>query len=171
MDRNIERNLRILIVDDNKAIHEDFKAILQPSKKDVQALNEKEAAIFGDSSSKALGTEDFELSSAFQGEQAIDMVRQSLKDDRPYAMAFMDVRMPPGLDGIETIQKMWQEYPYIQTVICTAYSDYQWQDIENKLGRNEKLLILKKPFDNIEVYQLACAMTEKWRLTMEAKAK
>jgi signal transduction histidine kinase/AmiR/NasT family two-component response regulator len=171
MDNNIKKNLRILIVDDNKDIHEDFKDILQDGNKNEKALSDEEAAIFGDNSPEVSELEVFELSSAFQGQEALEMVRQSLKDKRPYAMAFMDVRMPPGWDGIETIQRIWAEYPDLQVVICTAYSDYKWQDIENKLGRNEKLLILKKPFDNIEAYQFASALTEKWRLSQEVKIR
>jgi two-component system sensor histidine kinase/response regulator len=86
-------------------------------------------------------------------------------------MAFVDVRMPPGWDGIETIQRIWKEYPDLQVVICTAYSDYEWHEIVQKLGRTEKLLILKKPFEKEEVYQLAIAMTEKWSLTKQARLK
>jgi len=86
-------------------------------------------------------------------------------------MAFVDIRMPPGWDGVETIKRIWQEYPELQVVICTAYSDYDWNDIVAKLGQTEQLLILKKPFDNVEVYQLAVALTEKWYLSKQAQLK
>jgi PAS domain S-box-containing protein len=85
-------------------------------------------------------------------------------------MAFVDVRMPPGWDGIETIKQIWAECPQLQVVICTAYSDYQWQDITDKLGQTDQLLILKKPFDNLEVRQLACALTEKWSLARQVES-
>jgi PAS domain S-box-containing protein len=86
-------------------------------------------------------------------------------------MAFVDVRMPPGWDGIETIAKIWDVYPDLQIVICTAYSDYSWDDMIAKVGQSDRLLILKKPFDNVEVLQLANALTEKWRLLQESKVK
>ena len=86
-------------------------------------------------------------------------------------MAFVDVRMPPGWDGVETITRLWRVYPNLQVVVCTAYSDYSWNDIERRLGQSENLLILKKPFDNIEVIQLAHALTRKWLVSGQAQAR
>jgi two-component system, sensor histidine kinase and response regulator len=94
-----------------------------------------------------------------------------LQENHPYAMAFVDVRMPPGWDGVETTAKIWQKYPDLQVVICTAYSDYSWEEMLKKLGYSDRLIILKKPFDNIEVLQLAISMTEKWRLYQQAKLR
>jgi PAS domain S-box-containing protein len=86
-------------------------------------------------------------------------------------MAFVDVRMPPGWDGVETTGKIWEHYPDLQVVICTAYSDYSLEEMIDKLGHSDRLVILKKPFDNIEVQQLANALTEKWQLLQQAKSK
>ena len=80
-------------------------------------------------------------------------------------MAFIDVRMPPGWDGIETTAKIWEIDPELQVVICTAYSDYSWDQMIARIGQSDRLVILKKPFDNIEVMPLANALTEKWRLS------
>jgi signal transduction histidine kinase len=166
-----ERNHRILIVDDNPAIHEDFKKIFTATKAAVEEnFDEADAALFGDDGAVA-SEHDFTLDSAFQGQEGLELIRRSIDKQSPYAMAFIDVRMPPGWDGIETISRIWKEYPELQVVVCTAYSDYSWSDMVKKLGQSDRLLILKKPFDNIEVLQLACALTEKWRLYRQAKAK
>ena len=79
--------------------------------------------------------------------------------------------MPPGWDGVETIAKVWQTYPDLQIVICTAYSDYSWEEIVKRVGQSDSLVILKKPFDNVEVLQLAHAMTRKWSLNQQARAQ
>jgi PAS domain S-box-containing protein len=79
--------------------------------------------------------------------------------------------MPPGWDGVETITRLWQVYPNLQVVVCTAYSDYSWNDIQRRLGQSENLLVLKKPFDNIEVIQLAHALTRKWLVSGQAQAR
>src|SRR4051812_20381426 len=165
-----ERNHRILIVDDNPAIHEDFKKIFTATKEMEGNYEEAEAALFGDEATAA-SEHEFSLDSAFQGQEGLELVRKSINSETPYAMAFIDVRMPPGWDGIETISRIWKEYPELQVVVCTAYSDYSWSDMVRKLGQSDRLLILKKPFDNIEVLQLACALTEKWRLYRQAKGK
>ena len=167
---NDEKNRRILIIDDNEAIHEDFKMILASKVVDTSILDEAEAAILGGTFDRK-EQETFEVDSAFQGQEGLEKIQQALQEDKPYAMAFVDVRMPPGWDGIETIQRIWKEYPDLQVVICTAYSDYEWHEIVKRLGRTEKLLILKKPFEKEEVYQLAIALTEKWRLSKQAKLK
>ena len=167
---NNEKNRRILIIDDTEAIHKDFRAILEGGGANTDALDQVKTALF-DTAPENAKKESFELDSAFQGQEGLKKIQQALGEGRPYAMAFVDVRMPPGWDGIETIQRIWQEYPDLQVVICTAYSDYSWKDIVKKLGKTEKLLILKKPFDEIEVYQLASALTEKWYLSKQARFK
>ncbi len=170
MKWNQQKNRRVLVIDDNRAIHDDFRAILGNGLADNVPLDEAEAAIFSEAPVSSQ-QDKFEVDSAFQGQVGLEKVRQALKDGQPYAMAFVDIRMPPGWDGIETIGHIWKEYPELEVVICTAYSDYQWQDVIDKLGETEQLLILKKPFDNIEVYQLASALTQKWYLGRMAEQK
>ncbi|MHC4122114.1 MAG: PP2C family protein-serine/threonine phosphatase [Planctomycetota bacterium] len=166
----VGRNRRILIIDDNEAIHEDFQAILGDTGDDSHDVSEDEAAIFG--ILPALPEQEpFEVDFAFQGKEGLEKIRQALGEGRPYSMAFVDIRMPPGWDGVETIQRIWQEYPELQVAICTAYSDYSWHDLVKQFGKTDKLLILKKPFDNIEVRQIACSQVEKWHLSRQAQLK
>jgi two-component system, NtrC family, sensor kinase len=168
-----EKNSRILIVDDNSAIHEDFRKILNPDKSSVSdQIRAVEASLFADDSNTNSACEaSFLLSSAFQGEEAFLLVRQALYQRQPYAMAFMDMRMPPGWDGVETTTKIWEIDPDLQVVICTAYSDYSWEEMVKKLGQSDRLVILKKPFENIEVLQLANSLTRKWQLLQDSKNK
>jgi len=162
-----EKNLRILIVDDNPSIHEDFKKILADESPDEEALAMEEV-LFG-KPAEINNRVRFELSSAYQGKEGFELVKQALDENRPYAMVFMDVRMPPGWDGIETTARIWEVDPAIQIVICTAYSDYSWDEMSEKLGQSDQLVILKKPFDNVEALQLATALTEKWNLARAAR--
>ena len=155
-----QRNQRILIIDDNAAIHDDVRKILgMPSQADAD-LDAEAADLFG-SEVDDFATVEFEIDSAFQGQEGLAMAEHALKEGRPYAMAFVDIRMPPGWDGVETINRIWKLYPELQVVICTAYSDYSWEEMLNKLGYSDRLVILKKPFDSIEVLQLTVSMTEK----------
>lgn len=170
LDPIVDPNRRILIIDDNRAIHDDFKTILCPGSSDLQTLEATEAALFEDAS-VAAASPTFEIDSAYQGQEGLEMIRLSLRENRPYAMAFVDVRMPPGWDGVETIARIWRDYPELQVVICTAYSDYSWGEMIGKLGKTDRLVILKKPFDNLEVLQLANTLTEKWRLYQQARTK
>jgi signal transduction histidine kinase/DNA-binding NarL/FixJ family response regulator len=161
-------NNRILVIDDNPAIHQDFRKILSPIDSVLEGeLYADEASIFGDAPAAA-HEQRFQIDSAFQGEEGLKMVRAALLAGAPYAVAFIDVRMPPGWDGIETISHIWREFPDLQIVICTAYSDYSWEDISKAVGNTDHVLVLKKPFDNIEVMQMACALSKKWQLTQIA---
>src|ERR1041385_1632288 len=164
---HLKQNHRILIVDDNQSIHADFRSILCPDVSSEAAVNEMEAALFDEVAAKPLQT-SFELESAFQGQEGLEMVKKALAEDRPYALAFVDVRMPPGWDGIETIARIWEVYPELQIVVCTAYADYSWEEMRTKVGQPDSLLVLKTPFDNIEVQQLAHALTKKWFLNLQA---
>ena len=165
-------NVRILVIDDNRAIHEDFRKILAPpNPAQATALVEAEAALFGDASAGRRVRPQFEVDSAYQGQEGRDLLRKALDEGRPYVLAFVDVRMPPGWDGIHTIARLWEEDPDLQAVICTAYSDYSWDDVVEQLGETDRLLILKKPFDPAEVRQLASALTAKWQLTKQVRSK
>jgi diguanylate cyclase (GGDEF)-like protein/PAS domain S-box-containing protein len=157
-------NRRILLVDDTPAIHVDFGKIL--AKAAASDLDEDEARLFGAPTGPT--PVGFELDSAYQGAEALNKVQTSRRADRPYAMAFIDMRMPPGWDGVETVEQLWQDDPELQVVLCTAYSDHSWMDVLHRLDVRDRLLILKKPFDAIEVYQLACALTMKWEMTKQA---
>lgn len=152
---------RILVVDDNQSIHEDFRKILGPAQESSE-LDRLEASLFGESA--ALGVPGFEVESAFQGEEGIARVRAARRQGRPYAVAFVDIRMPPGLDGVETAARLWLEDEELQVVLCSAYTDYSWEQVVQKLGLSQRLLILRKPFDTIEVRQMAYALAEKWEL-------
>jgi len=156
MKEKLQINRRILIIEDTERIHGDFRAILKDADTNSATLNVARDTIFGEASNLSEQI-DFEIDSAFQGQEGLEKVRQALHEGRPYAMAFVDM--------------IWQEYPELEVVICTAYSDYEWKDIVAKLGQTDQLLILKKPFDNIEVYQLACALTEKWYLSRQTEAE
>ena len=163
-------NRRILVIDDNRTIHADFRKILCPATADHTALRGLEAALF-DEVQVASPRLDFKLDSAYQGQEALEMVQRSLVEKPPYALAFVDVRMPPGWDGVETIARIWEADPDIQIVVCTAYADYSWEELRARVGQPDNLVVLKKPFDNVEVQQLAHALTRKWQLNLEAKLK
>jgi PAS domain S-box-containing protein len=163
-----EPNHRILVIDDVEEIHEDLRKILDPAPDGAIELQDDEALLFG---AAPIETTRFEVDSAYQGQEGLAKVRRAAVEGHPYAVAFVDVRMPPGWDGVETIAQIWQVDPNLQAVICTAYSDYSWKDIYKRLGHSDNLLILKKPFDSIEVKQLAQALTSKWLLTGQARLR
>lgn len=152
---------RILIVDDNPEIHTDFKKILSNQNPTSEEFSEL-ATLFGDSDGEGDIRLNVEIDCAHQGKEAIEMVHQSIREGRPYSLAFVDVRMPPGLDGVKTTQKLWEIDPEIQVVICSAYSDYSWQEMVKKLKYTAQFLILKKPFECSEVCQLANALHLRW---------
>ena len=165
-----DKGRRILVIDDNRAIHEDFRKVLSATNPLHSPLAEAEAVLF-DEKPDAEVRPSFQLDSAYQGQEGLALVQQSIQNHQPYAVAFVDIRMPPGWDGVETTQKLWEVDPDLQVVICTAYSDYSWDELIRKVGNSDRLLILKKPFDTVEVLQLANALSEKWRLHRRVRAQ
>ncbi|NLK87226.1 MAG: EAL domain-containing protein [Clostridiaceae bacterium] len=169
-------NKRILIADDNKDIHDDIKYILETSSgymEDYQETKLLKEELFGESrqspANKAVIDIKYDIDDAYQGNEAIEMVSRAREAGEPYSLIFMDVRMPPGMDGIETIEKIWEIDRDVGVVICTAYSDYSWDQIISKLGHKDNLLFIRKPFDNVSLKQIALAMTTKWSLKMQVK--
>lgn len=161
-------NRRILIVDDTVSIHEDFRKILCADADGEPSLDSLEETLFG---TPAAPRQVFELDSAYQGQEALALVSQALAANAPYAMVFIDMRMPPGWDGLQTIEQLWNVDPNLQIALCTAYSDYSFEAIEARLKYNDQLLILKKPFDHLEIRQMASALTWKWQLAQDVARK
>jgi two-component system, NtrC family, sensor kinase len=160
-----EPNRRILVIDDNPAIHDDFRKSLGCyTARPPAALLDLEAQLFGDASPVVPDEQPFEVVSALQGSAGLGQLIEAISEGKPFALAFVDIRMPPGWDGVETIERLWKVDPDLQVVICSAYSDYTGDDIRHRLGDTDGLLILKKPFDTAEVTQVAHAMTRKWSL-------
>lgn len=151
---------RILVIDDNQDIHLDFRKILKNDDQDDELLEMD--ALFGDSSSTPSFTQKIRIDSAYQGEEGFEKVKAALNEGCPYSLAFIDVRMPPGWDGIKTTQKIWEIDPEIQVVVCSAYSDYSWQEIIHQLQHTSRFLVLKKPFESIEVRQLVSTLHQRW---------
>jgi PAS domain S-box-containing protein len=162
---------RILIIDDNEAIHDDYRKLLQ-SKPIDSGLDELEALLLGGKPIENCQTNvrhSIKISSAFHGEEGLVLVQEAIANNDPFAVAFVDMRMPPGWDGLETIEHIWKVDPDIQVVICTAYSDHSWDEIAKRFPNEHRLLLLKKPFDIIEVCQLASSLMQKWRAERNTK--
>jgi diguanylate cyclase (GGDEF)-like protein len=163
---------RILIVDDNRAIHEDYRKILacgpygplvMDPGSDSALLTDLERKLYGEAGRPRSAALEFRVDSAYDGQEALRLVEQAAAEQFPYCLAFVDMRMPPGWDGLETIQWLWSADPRLQVVICSAHSGYNWKEITERLGQSHRLLLLKKPFEPIEAFQFAHALTRKWR--------
>ncbi|MET1066990.1 MAG: EAL domain-containing protein [Pseudomonas prosekii] len=164
----VRTNRRILIIDDTPSIHLDFRKILDPDAHVEQSLAGTEEALFGITQPERL---TFQLDSAYQGEEALQLVKRARAEGRPYALAFIDMRMPPGWDGLETIEQLWKVDCNLQIALCTAYSDYSWEAMAERLEFGDQLLVLKKPFDSLEIRQMASALTWKWQMAQDAAMK
>ncbi len=158
---------RVLIVDDNPEIHQDIHKILKRRQAN-DTLDEVESLMFG-SERSASPSILYEVSDAFQGQEALEMVIKAWEAEAAYDLAIVDMRMPPGWDGVETIERLWDVDPDLHIIICTAYSDHTWEGVLQRLGSHDKLIILKKPFDDCELMQAVRALSEKRRLQSEAR--
>ncbi len=153
---------RILLIDDNAAIHGDFRKVLgNPDGPSREALALLEADIFG-AGAETAERPSFEIHSAYQGQEGVEMARAALARGQPYAMTFVDMRMPPGWDGLKTIGELWSVDPDIQVVICSAHTDYDWSEVVQGLKYSDKLLVLRKPAEPIEILQCATSLSRKW---------
>jgi CheY-like chemotaxis protein len=160
---NQMNNRRILVVDDDPSIHEDFRKTLAAQDDGSEALDDLERKMFGDTY-VSRSPESFELDSAFRGQEALLCVQQALEEQRPFTVAFVDVRMPGGWDGIETVEHLMKEDTDLQLVICTAYSDHSADEILTRLGVSDRLLFLRKPCDYAQIVLTAQVLNQKWHL-------
>lgn len=162
-------NHRILIIDDDHEIRNSYRTVLAPQDGDYTPSNVQLAKLLGNViSSESSAVPRFELSFAGQGSEGIAMVESALEKNEPMAAAFIDIRMPPGMDGMETAARIRNIDADIEIVIVTAYSDRSREEIVRVVGGPEKLLFLRKPFDPEELTQMALSLTAKWNLAHQA---
>src|SRR4051812_11927537 len=164
---------RVLVIDDNPDVHEDFRKVLCEDRASSTALEAVEAQLFEEEQNTTfLGNQyKFRIDSAFQGEPGLAKVYHALQEGYPYEIAFVDVRMPPGWDGIEVTPKLWLADSDLEVVICTAYSDYTWEQMFARLGTSDRTFVIKKPFDRMEVLQMAHTLIERRRTALQERAK
>ncbi|WP_162784933.1 PAS domain-containing protein [Polynucleobacter necessarius] len=97
---------------------------------------------------------NYQIGFALRGQDGVQKVKDAIQEGWPHIITFVDMLMPNGWGGLETIKNLWIADSQLQIVLCTAYSDYSWDEIRAQLSRRDRFLILKKPFDNIEVQQM-----------------
>lgn len=161
-------NNRVLIVDDQKEIHDDFVEMLTPGL--VGAATDELASAFIVEEVQTFLPE-FELLHAMSGEEACEIAKAGKESNRPIALAFIDIRMPPGIDGIETTRRMREIDSDVEIVIMTAYTDKSLPEIIHEMDLLHKLLYIRKPFTTEEIIQITLSLVGKWNVEQELAAK
>ena len=158
-------NLRVLIVDDQREIHDDFIEMLRPAHARPDGDDElAEAFAADDDEVRGPFLPAFELLHATTGERACDIIAGGQEWNRPIAVAFIDIRMPPGIDGIETVRRLRRVDRDVEVVIMTAYADRPLPEIVRDLELLHKLLYIRKPFVHEEIQQLTLSLAGKWNV-------
>ena len=161
-----KNSYRVLVIDDNEAIHADIRKVLASHQN--RELEQLTSLFLDKQPDEPPESTVFEIVSAYQGKEGCEQIESALREKRPFAVAYVDMRMPPGWDGLETIDRIWQIDPTVQVVICSAYAEESWESVTRKLGRSDGTLILKKPFDVIAARQCARVLARKWALEQAA---
>jgi signal transduction histidine kinase len=164
----LPQSQRILVIDDEERIHQDFQCVLKPRNMDDADLSNLESAFTGEARTTP-SPMCFEVDCALTGLEGLEKMKAASSEGRPYALAFVDLRLGTGWDGLATIRALWREDQHLQVVICTAYTDETLEQADEILGSSDRCLILKKPYDPIEVRQLTRAMIAKWKLAKQAE--
>jgi len=162
--------IRVLIADDEAEVRDAYRQIL------FEADMSSETAVFHnlrerlfskppEQLAKTLSPSDTAFAPVFceGAEAAVAAVREALAADDPFAVAFLDMRMPPGPDGVWAAARIRELDPAIEIVVCTAYSDVDPRDIGAMVPPEEKLSYLQKPFHPHEIRQMAISLASKWR--------
>ena len=162
---NYENN-RVLIVDDQREIHDDFTEMLRIAKPSSDDLS---AAFVREEEENFLP--EFELLHANNGEEAYEIIAAGKESNRPIAVAYIDIRMPPGIDGIETVRRVRRIDRDIEIVIMTAYTDKSLPEIVQDMELLHKLLYIRKPFAHEEIQQITLSLVGKWNIERELAEK
>ena len=168
MKSESHQNNLVLIVDDQHEIHDDFEEMLKPSF--AQSSADDLAASFM-REKEEVWLPEFELLHVSNGEEALSIIQAGKESGRPIAVAYIDIRMPPGIDGIETIRRIRKIDRDIEIVIMTAYTDKALPEILHDMELLHKLLYIRKPFAHEEIQQITLSLVEKWNIERELAEK
>lgn len=169
MKFNPQSNRRILVIDDVGSVHDVFRKILM-GRSNRKVAPQKDAELPGREQVPDK-MPIFEVDSAYSGEEGLRLIEKSLSENNPFSLAFVDVCLGSGWDGVQTTCKIWQQYPDLNVVLCTGFSDRPWEDLVKPLGFLDRIVVLIKPFNVAEVKQLAVGLSEKWRLGQQTKLR
>ena len=161
-------NYRVLIVDDQEEIHQDFEEMLTPGL--AEASTDDLAEAFASEVDESF-LPDFELLHARSGAEAYETIKRGLETVHPIAAAYIDIRMPPGMDGIETTRRIRKIDRNIEIVLMTAYTDKSLSEIVREMDLLHKLLYIRKPFAREEIQQITLSLAEKWNVESELAEK
>ena len=156
-------DIRILVVDDDEGVLDSYKNIFGLSRESASdtRIQDLQAQLYGTDSSPA-NAFPYDITYHQQANDAIQAVRVALNNNQPYAMTFLDVRMPPGPDGVWAAEKIRGLDPLINIVMVTAYSDIDPAEISSRVQPLDKLLYIQKPFHIQEIQQFGAALGAKW---------
>jgi diguanylate cyclase (GGDEF)-like protein/PAS domain S-box-containing protein len=157
---NLKKIYRVLVIDDNEMIYEDFNKVLVLSSENNQHLDQLVFNLFGESKTNSSNIR-YKVDFAINGQLGLDLVKKAQEENNPYLISFIDMRMPNGWNGLKTIQEIWKFQANLNIVLCTAHSDISWDEINASLPTNDRFLILKKPFDTYEVKQIAMSFVRR----------
>ncbi|MHC4927667.1 MAG: sensor histidine kinase, partial [Planctomycetota bacterium] len=160
MDQKKELNRRILLVDDETKILEELQKVLAPNETTCKEISELESRLFGSAPKSTIKA--YDVHCCQQGDEALEAIQQAVDSDEPFAVAFLDIRMPPGPDGVWTAEQIRKIDPNVQIVMMTGYSDFDIAEIAHRVPPEDKLLYLQKPIHAQEIQQFALALTAKW---------
>ena len=155
---------RILVVDDDamligeylRCLGSDFEPDLATT-----TLGDLEKVLFGEETDEK-GAAKFDVQSRSQGNTAVEAVRDAVKVGNPFSIVFLDIRMPPGIDGIEAARRIRELDPNVNIVIVTGSLSPEPEDLGAEIPPADRIFFFKKPFHAVECRQLAAALCGKW---------
>jgi diguanylate cyclase (GGDEF)-like protein len=165
---------RILVCDDEPSVIDAYRRILSDlvdghAEQSEVTLDALAADLFGDEPSPpSHGAGISEIVYCRQGDEAVAVFEEAGRLGLPFAAVFLDVRMPPGIDGVEAARRMRVLDPAINIVMVTGYSDHRPAEIAGFVGAQDRLFYLVKPFDADEVRQMATTLVHRWTSDVHA---
>ncbi len=165
--------MRILIIDDEPGMHDSYRHCFAPRPANQDALSAMAAELFGDEDGAEPAAEaapEFRRTHVMQGVDGVSEIRKALAEGDPFSVAFIDIRMPPGIDGKETAKRIRALDPAINLVIVTGFSDFSPLEISRAAGPADKIFYIAKPFDVAEVTQMATALAKRWQVDLDLAA-
>lgn len=146
MDQNGQEYIKVLIADDDEYVLDCYKEAFSDEEptNHMRALDALAAELF-DPERDIVDKPRFAIVACNQGDDAISLAQAAAEAGEPFDVVILDVRMPPGIDGVEAGSRIRDLDPEVEIVFVTGYSDMPLEELRRRVPPPLKLHYFNKP--------------------------
>ena len=153
--------IRVLVADDDENVLDCYReAFGDDDHTDQMKMLDALAAELFDADDNIENHPKFDIVACNQGDDAIKVAEAAREQGEPFDVVILDVRMPPGIDGVEAGSQIRQLDPDVEIVFVTGYSDIAFEELQRRVPPPMHLHYFNKPLSFTQLAEDVVSMVQ-----------